>query len=315
MLVTMMLLWCGIAPAQNSVGMAQPLFRPFAALSALPFWGGSSPIPAPEFPAALGALSVYGPDLYGGYLDGTAKFSSLTPPTAQQVPLSKNVYRNKGALIGGTGTIPCGPAVSLVFRGSYVIPVPYHRLLPRNQGFDETFDGNVQWWTASGEIAYALGPVLSAVGGVRYESYDSRRRTRLTVETTTPLPAGHNYLIMDAVIPYVGLSGDLRGPTGSVSFYLIGSPVALGGMSFRDAMRTVGTRLVEEVTSSGRLQNSILVEAHAEATLNIMYSNLGFFLRAAKFYSQPDGEFSFDRDHWAGGIKLAVPFGGMFRGL
>lgn len=314
-LAFVVLLWCGTAWGQDPAGMGQPLFRPFAALSALPFWGGGAPIPAPAFPPVLANLGVYGPDFYGGYVDATAKLSSLKPPSAQEVPLAKNIYRNRGALVAGTGFIPLDPAVSLAFRGSYVIPLPFHRMDTRLKGFDETFDGNVQWWTVSGEIAYALGPVLRAVGGVRYESYDSRRRTRITVSTTDPLPAGHNYLILSAVIPYLGFSGGLSGPTGSVSFDVIGSPVALGGMKFRDAMRNIQTHTVNEVTSSGRLRNSIFVEAQAEATLNIMYSSLGFFLRAATFYSQPDADFSFDRVHWAGGIKLAVPFSSTFRGL
>lgn len=326
-LVVLLLLWCGTAAAQDAVGAGQPLFRPFAVLSALPFWGGGSPIPAPAFPAAITALGVYGPELYGGYQDATAKFSNAKPPTSHEVPLYKNMYRNKGALISGAATIPLAPAANLVLRGSYVIPLPFHRLQPREfgsssgttstlvQGFEETFDGNTQWWNASGEIAYAIGPVLNAVAGVRYESYDSRRRTRVTYESVTPLPAGHNYLIMSATFPYLGLSGDLRGPTGGIAFYLIGSPVALGGIDFRDAMRNLQTGIVDEVTSSGRLRNTILVEGNVEWTLNIMYSNLGFFLRGAKLYSQPDERYSFDRIHWAGGIKLSVPFGGLFRGL
>jgi len=80
-------------------------------------------------------------------------------------------------------------------------------------------------------------------------------------------------------------------------------------------MRNLQTGIVDEVTSSGRLRNTILVEGNVEWTLNIMYSNLGFFLRGAKLYSQPDERYSFDRIHWAGGIKLSVPFGGLFRGL
>ncbi|MCA1959869.1 MAG: hypothetical protein LDL33_03655, partial [Desulfomonile sp.] len=272
-------------------------------------------------------LGVYGPELYGGYQDATAKFSNAKPPTSQQVPLYKNMYRNKGALIAGTATVPLNPAANLVLRGSYVIPLPYHRLQPRQygdssseegtvvQGFEETFDGNAQWWNGSGEIAYAIGPVLNVVAGVRYESYDSRRRTRVTYESLTPLPAGDNYLIMSATFPYLGLSGDLRGPTGGIGFYLIASPVALGGIEFRDSMRNLQTGVVDEVTSAGRLRNTILVEGNAEWMLNIMNSNLGFFLRGAKLYSQPNAEYSFDRIHWAGGIKLAVPFGGLFRGL
>lgn len=323
MLVVLVLLCCGTAWSQSTVGAGQPLFRPFGMLSALPSLAGGSPLPAAAFPAALVSLGVYGPDLYGGYQDATTKFSSIKPPTPQHVAVFKNVYRNKGALIGGTATIPLGPAVGLVFRGSYVIPLPYHRLTPTTRtldetefpSFDETFDGNAQWWNVSGELAYALGPVLSATGGVRYESYESRRRTRLTHESSTPLPAGSNYLIMHGTFPYLGLSGELRGPTGAVGFNAIVSPAAVGGMDFRDTVRSLTTGIVEEVTSSGRLRNTTLVEVNAEATLNIMYSNLGFFLRAAKLYSQPDADYSFDRVHWAGGIKLAVPFGGMFQGL
>jgi len=151
-------------------------------------------------------------------------------------------------------------------------------LVPSNKESDEAYNGTValrtwgaktQWYTLEGAGMYPAYGSFAAVGGFRYDAFDTSFSDPVAVGLAFTNPSDEADVTVRAYIPYFGL---VVNQDAALKFGLIGFPYLFGNVKYN---QTFGG--VFHFESSGALRNGYFLEAFAEYGAQIMGGYAGIF--------------------------------------
>lgn len=206
--------------------------------------------PPPCMPMMPGCKSerMLGPTAaYLGYLThGDAVDFRLT---YHDVPLGadlRQTYRLNGLWFGASQSFPAGDNLQFLFKGSWFLPLGengagnrsdevYTALLGRR-----SWDTSPQWWNLDASGAYLLLPSAAAIGGFRFDSFQTVFKDPTNVNGIASLGSDRADVNLTAYMPYLGVLASYATCNGSTTGSIIGFPAVMGYFSYSEHFGAAG---------------------------------------------------------------------------
>jgi hypothetical protein len=168
---------------------------------------------------------------------------------------------------------PVGDGFGIFARGSWLVPshnqADHTYLLTIGTVESRRWRTKVQWYNADIAGTYSPHGALTAIGGFRFDSFDTTFHDR-DVEAVDELPTDVHDLTVTAYIPYVGM---MVNQGSALKVGLIGFPYVPGNIKNN---RTYGSAVLRH-EATGSLRTSYFLEAFAEYGGQLMGGYVGIF--------------------------------------